>query len=235
ASVDVVATQGLTAENVVEYGQFAHHDPWLASVLGRGLFDRAVRGTEIVGERELVRSYMYNEFLRPKTNVHHLTGAVLQLDDGYLGIVGTHRPRDGRDFSPEEAKQLARVLPHLQRALEVRQRLRQADQAAGSVHAALDQLNLGVITLGAAGQLLQVNAAADRILMSADGLPRTPTGLKAAAREDDRRLQSLIAGLRQPSGESLSAGGHLRIRRPSGRPSYAVMLTAAGSRAVEAA
>lgn len=229
SSVDVVAAKGLSPENVAEYGQFAHHDPWLASIMERQLFNQSVLGTEIVEERDLVRSYMYNEFLRPRTNVHHLTGSVLQLEGGYLGIVGTHRPRDGREFSPRDSKQLARVLPHLRRALEVRQRIRQADQTTRSVHAILDQLSLGVIMMGAAGQLLHVNAAAERILRNGDGLTRTPAGLKAAARDDDQRLQSLIGALRERSGDGLSAGGHMRIRRPSGRQAYAVMLAPAGA------
>jgi DNA-binding CsgD family transcriptional regulator len=234
SAVDVVTTQGLTAENVQEYGQFAHHDPWLASVMGKQLFDRALIGTEIVEERELVRSYMYNEFLRPKTNVHHLTGSVLQLDGGYLAIVGTHRPRDAQDFSSREARQLGQVLPHLRRALEVRQKLQTAEQATRSVYSVLDRLSLGVIMLGAAGQLLHVNAAADHILRSADGLVRTPAGLRACAKEDDRRLQALIAGLRHGSGDTRSAGGHLRLRRPSGRQPYAVMLAPGSSSAIDA-
>lgn len=64
------------------------------------------------------------------------------------------------------------------------------------------------------------------MLRAADGIVRTPEGLRASNKEDDKLLQKLIGGLRHGGGGS--AGGHLRVRRPSGRPAYAVMLTPAG-------
>ncbi len=226
-SVEVVSYQGLTADNVQEYLQFAHHDPWLSRVTERELFDKTVIGTEIVQERELVDSYMYNEFLRPRTSVHHLLGSVLSMHNGRVGIIGTHRPRDARDFAPREARQLDRLLPHLRRALEIRLKLEHAGQASRFAYSALDQLSLGVVVLGPTGAFLHVNPAADAILRDGDGLTRTPTGLRAGNNEDNKRLQALIAGLRQGSTSDRSAGGHLRIRRQSRQPAYAVMLAPA--------
>lgn len=177
----------------------------------------------------LTCSLIYNEYPPPKVNVHHLAGSLLPLDGGYYAVVGVHRPRDAADFAPQEVKRLANVLPHLQRALEVRRRLQQAEQTSRSVYAALDRLSLGVMVIGAAGQLLHANAAAEGILHSGDGLVRAPDGLRACRKDDNQRLQALIGGFRQGSAQTRSAGGHLRIRRPSGRRSYAVMLAPAGS------
>ena len=226
-SVEIISYQGLTPNNVQEYLEFAHHDPWLSRATDRKLFNRAVIGTEIVEESELVRSYMYNEFLRPRTSVHHLIGSVLQMHDGRVGIIGTHRPRSAKDFVSREARQLGRLLPHVRRALEIRQKLQHANQESRSTYSVLDRLSLGVIVLGATGALLHVNSAADTILRSGDGLMRAPMGLRADNKEDNKRLQALIAGLRQRSADVRSAGGHLRIHRPSGRQAYAVMLAPA--------
>jgi DNA-binding CsgD family transcriptional regulator len=150
------------------------------------------------------------------------------LDSGHHAVIGIHRPRDGRDFSPWEVARLNRLLPHLRRALEMRQRLRKVEHPGDSAFLALDRLRLGVIMMDAMGRLLQVNAAAEAILRSGDGLSRTPSGLRAGRKEDDKRLQDLVAALRHDSGNLRSAGGHLRIQRPSGRQAYAVMLTPAG-------
>lgn len=228
-SVEIVSYQGLTADNVQEYLGLAHHDPWLAGASNRGLFNAAVIGTEIVREEELVNSFMYNEFLRPRTGVHHLLGSVLTMHDGRVGIFGTHRPRDAKDFGRREASRLDRLLPHVRRALEVRSRLEQAGQASRSAYSVLDQLSLGVIMLGATGKILHANSAADVMLLAGDGLMRTPAGLRAGNNEDNKRLQSLIAGFRQDTPNDRSAGGHLRIRRPSGKQAYAVMLAPAAS------
>ena len=228
-SVEVVGYQGLTADSVKEYLRLAHHDPWLARATGRGLFNTAVIGTEILPEEELVNSFMYNEFLRPRTGVHHLLGSVLGMHDGRVSIVGTHRPRDAKDFGRRDARRLNRLLPHLKRALEVRSKLEHAGQSSRSAYSVLDQLSLGVIMLGATGKLLHANTAAEDMLRAGDGLMRTATGLRAGNNEDNKRLQTLIAGFRQDAPNDRLAGGHLRIRRPSGKQAYAVMLTPTAS------
>lgn len=228
-SVEVVGYQGLTADSVKEYLRLAHHDPWLARATDRGLFNTAVIGTEILPEEELVNSFMYNEFLRPRTGVHHLLGSVLGMHDGRVSIVGTHRPRDAKDFGRHDARRLDRLLPHLRRALEVRSKLEQAGQTSRSAYSVLDQLSLGVIMLGVTGKVLHVNSAAEVMLRAGDGLMRTATGLRAGNNEDNKRLQTLIAGFRQDAPNDRSAGGHLRIRRPSGKQAYAVMLAPAAS------
>lgn len=227
--VDVVATQGISPQHLQGYAHFAPHDLWVSGFMEQRLFGRALAGWQFVDERVLTQSYIYNEYLRPQVNVHYIAGSILQMDGGYIGVVGTHRPHDAKDFQPNEAKRLERLLPHLQRALEIRRRLQHAERASRSAYFVLDRLSLGVIVLGATGGLLHVNTAADAILRTGDGLLRTPDGLRAGRKNDDARLQELIGGLRQGSrGDVRSSGGHLRIERPSGRQAYAVMLTPLG-------
>jgi len=227
--VDVLAWLGMSVEALHEYRHFARHDVWAQGYVERRLFGQAVVGSSIVEEQTLERSIIYNEYLRPKqVGVYHLVGAVMPMDNGYQATLGIHRPIDARDFSSEEAEKAQRLLPHIQRALEVGRRLEEAEQASRSVHSVLDRLSFGVVMLGSTGALLHVNASADAILHAADGLARTHDGLRANRKEDDRRLQALIGALRHPARECPSAGGHLRIRRPSGLASYAVMLAPLG-------
>ena len=231
ASVEVLGWLGMSAESLQEYPSFAPHDLWASGYMERRLFGRAAIGSHVVDDRTLTGSLIYNEYLRPKVGIFHLVGTVLPMDGGYQGVLGVHRPSDAKDFSPFDAGRLGRLLPHVQRALEVRRRLQQADQASRSVHSVLDRLKLGAIIMDANGRLQHVNAAADAILRDADGLTRTPDGLRAARKDDDKRLQDLIAALRLRPGDARSAGGHLRVRRPSGRPAYAVMLAPLGGAA----
>jgi len=228
--VSVLGWLGMTVEALQGYAQFAPHDVWVQGYVERRMFGNAIIGSDVVEERTLKRSLIYNEYLRPRNvDIYHLVGTVMPLDGGYQAAMGIHRPRDAKDFSPLEARLIQRLLPHLQRALEVRRRLQQADQASRSVYSVLDRLSLGVVMLGANGRLLHVNAAADAILHTADGLVRTPDGFRAATREDDKRLQELIGALRHTPADGRSAGGHLRIQRPSGQTAYAVMLAPMGT------
>lgn len=143
----------------------------------------------------LTTSLIYNEYLHPKrVGIFHLVGTVLPMEGGHQAVLGIHRPRDAKDFVPDDARRLERLVPHLQRALDMRRRLQQAEQASRSILAVLDRLSVGVIMLGPTGRLLHVNAAADAILRGADGPTRTPDGLRtghkgrrqAPSRDDQR-------------------------------------------------
>jgi DNA-binding CsgD family transcriptional regulator/PAS domain-containing protein len=221
--VKVLGWLGMSPDHLQLYPQFAPHDVWANGYIEQRLFGRAAIGSHVVEDRQLERSFIYNEYLR-QIGIFHLAGTVVSMDGGWHAALGIHRPRDGQDFSVDEAMRLERLLPHLQRALEVQRRLDEVEQLNRSVHAALDRLSVGVIVLAASGRLVLVNAAADAILRTADGLVRTPEGLHAAHKEDDRRLQALIGGLRRGLGGSAAAGGHLQLRRRSGQRAYSVMV-----------
>jgi DNA-binding CsgD family transcriptional regulator len=229
STADVVLTLGMAQEQVQEYGHFAAHDVWALGALKRRIVGKALTGEQVVAESTLLRSYIYNEYLRPRVDARYMVGSILPLRDGSHAVVGVHRPHDTRDFTAEDAERMNLFLPHLQRALEVRRRLQVDARRMDSKSVALDHLSVGIITIDASGRLLHANAAGEAILERGDGLLRTPGGLMAANRDDDRRLQALLAELRQPSPERRSAGGHLRVRRPSGRHAFAVMLVPAGS------
>jgi DNA-binding CsgD family transcriptional regulator/PAS domain-containing protein len=219
---DVVLTLGLSEQDVQDYAHFAPHDVWARGALDRALYSKALTSPEVVEDRTLLQSYIYNEYLR-RLDIRHLVGALMPLHGGGHVVLGIHREHKASDFTPDETAVLDRLLPHLQRALEVRQRLHSVEQQKASAYDALDRLTLGVILVGATGRLLHVNAAGEAMLRGGDGLTWTPDGLHADSRDDDRRLQELLAGVRR--GDLRSAGGHLRVRRRSGRTAYAVMVT----------
>jgi DNA-binding CsgD family transcriptional regulator len=222
---DVVLTLGMTGQQVQEYGHFAQHDVWALGALERRIFGKALVGEQVVDDDAFLRSYIYNEYLKPSVDARYMVGSLVRLQGGNHAAIGVHRPHDGKDFTLEDAERLNRLLPHVQRALEVRQRIQCVDHKSNATNFVLDQLSLGVFLISATGRLLHVNAAGEEILKSGDGLQRAPDGLRACNRDDDRRLQHLIGDLRQASPEARSAGGHLRVHRPSGRPAYALMLT----------
>lgn len=225
---DVVLTLGMTAQQVQEYGHFAQHDVWALGALERRIFGKALVGEQVVDDDAFLRSYIYNEYLKPSVDARYMVGSLLRLQGGNHAAIGVHRPHDASEFTPEDAERLNRLLPHVQRALEVRQRVQAIEHQADAANLVLDQLSLGVLLISATGRLMHVNAAGEAILRSGDGLQRTQDGVRACNRDDDRRLQRLSCELRLGSAETRSAGGHLRVRRPSGQPAYALMLTPVG-------
>lgn len=229
SSVDVVSTLGMSSDHLQLYSErYAHQDLWALGALKRHLIGMAMQGSQAVEDHLLARSPIYNEFLRPKVNMHHLCGAIIRLDGGNYAVVGVHRPRDARAFEAPTVDQLSRLLPHLQRSLEIRQRLRNADAASQYALATFDKLRIGVVLLASNGYLLHVNEAGETILRRADGLLRVPQGLRALFPDDDKRLQHVIHGVRKQdfgSGSVTAAGGHVRIRRKEGNAAYTALVS----------
>jgi DNA-binding CsgD family transcriptional regulator len=231
--VEVVTTVGMSGTDLQQYAEYyAQHDLWARGALEKRLFGRAISGSEAVDDRVFEGSLIYNEFLRPKLSMHHLAGALVALDGDQHVVVGIHRPRDADAYGQSELRLLGGVLPHLQRALEVRHRLRQADVRAQSLLLALDKLDLGVILLGGSGRLIHANLIAEALLKAGDGLTVSHTGLHAANKADDKRLQEAVHGALQVSlGITLAdavPGGHFRLRRRSGRHPLAVLVAPVG-------
>lgn len=227
-SVEVVATLGMTPENLRLYStQYAQHDLWAIGAVEQRLLGRAMLGSQVVEDRLLERSMIYNEFLRPKVNMHHLAGAIVPLHGGAHAVVGIHRPRDGRAFERRDTERLALIIPHLRRTLEIRQRLARATIESRTAAAVFDRFSFGVILLGAEAKLIHANTAAESMLGSSDGLIRSVDGVRAFRRDQDRLLQELIMGARRShkrDGPNRPSGGHVAISRRSGRAAYVVMV-----------
>lgn len=235
AAVDLVTTLGMAADDLQQYSDYyAQHDVWAQAAMERGLFGQPMTGEDLVDQQTFERSLFYNEFLRPKVNIQHVAGSLMSLDGGDFSVIGIHRSRDGTAFGPGEVQSLGRVLPHLQRALEVRQKLKRSAVPDQSLLATFDWLSLGVVLLAANGTLIHVNARGGAILSDADGLLRVAGGLRAARSDEDRRLQALLAGARRTTLSSAGvhgAGGHMRVSRPSGKRAYAVTVAPMGREA----
>ncbi len=165
---------------------------------------------------------MYNEYWRPRGLVTGLRMTVMidPLGDYHainLIRAGTTGPFDAEDIS------LARILvPHLQQAMVLQRRLRNADLVAASALAALDTLPAAMLLLDRQGRMLHANAVGAGLLSASDGLGASRNMLVAAAPALTSQLQALVARAagadRQPP-----RSGALRLARPSGRASLVLL------------
>jgi len=232
AGVEMVDMKGVTPREVELYAtHYLADDLWRNAAIGRQIVNRVVLGSELVGDLEWRHSRIYSELCRPNTDIFHGVMVTGMLPDSGLYSLGIHRPRSASSFKASAAGRLQRLLPHFGRALQVRSRLGLAGAQAQAAAAVLDKLAFGVIQLGARGVFISANAAARRILERNDGLVLGRLGLRAALAADDTRLQQAISragGLTAAMAEQGQAGGHLRVRRPSGAKPYTVIVTPLG-------
>ncbi len=222
----------LTDDYIDVYGSsFFEHDLWTQQALRRQIYDRPALGVEVVSEDEWRRSVIYNEFLRPRTDAFHLVGGMLRLEDGGVLAIGCHRPSSVTAFTADHKARLGRLMPHLRRAVEVYQRLGDAGAVAEAARRSFDSVADGVIQLGSDGRIVQVNAAAEAILRAGDGLLRVGNRLRAVARAENVRLQSLLEAVTRMTGGGYVEGerrSSMTVSRSSAKRPYGVSVSPLG-------
>jgi DNA-binding CsgD family transcriptional regulator len=168
---------------------------------------------QMVPKRDLLRSEMYNEYLRPR-GLHEGLRLAVWAGDGAIEDISLLRPWSAGPFEGEDIRLARTLLPHLQRAASVARRLRQSDTIAETGLAALDSVAHAVFLLDGAGRVLRMNAAAESLTTARDGLEATAAGLTArGAGAALARLVAQAAG----AGGAPPLSGSLRLPRSSGR------------------
>ena len=216
---ELVFYNGPTPSSPPEYAEYYRTiDPYLAVARAPLPVDArfGMLGQEVLDQRAYQRSEFYTDFGRA-LGLGHLLGARNQFSDGALATLGLYRPETMDPFGEAERRVAAALVPHLWRALELRQRLRPRLDAMAAL-GALDTLAQAVIVVDAASRVTFANAAAARLADAADGGlrlvrlgPASHGGLvlSAAHRDDAATLAKTVGAVARLG----SAGGTLRLRR----------------------
>ena len=194
------------------YGEYYHRVDPLGAIWQQPT-DTAVFGQDYVPAAEFERSEIWNDYSRVHLDAFHLICASFPLLDGHLGAIGLHRGRQARAFGAAEKNRLDRLLPHLQGALRLRQRLTPANGAGISV-AVLNSLEIAIVVARGDGTPVFANRAA-----LASAAIRVGAGYRPIGTADQGEQRRLLAVVRDAG--TGGAGG-------------AVLLTAVGQAPVAA-
>jgi DNA-binding CsgD family transcriptional regulator len=159
-------TANYTPALMQEYvDHFHRYDEW--SIRALPLPPDQVRlGEELIGAAEIER-LPFGDLLR-RLEVSHLIGAVISIDSTAVGIVGVHR-KDAA-FDDASRRRLTSLLPHLRRALQLKQRLGAERLQRDIGRQSLDQLAIATLLIEAGGRVVFANAAAVALLREGDGV-----------------------------------------------------------------
>jgi DNA-binding CsgD family transcriptional regulator len=145
-------------------------------------------------------------------------GATLLTEGPVATVVSVSRPGSEGEFGATEIRLFGALIPHLQRAVQLRLRLAALDGPPTSSAEMLNRLPYAVLLVDARAGVIFANQAATKILSASDGLSLDRDGLKAETAEDTRRLRQSIADCAEPASELGGAGGRLRLSRRSRGP-----------------
>lgn len=195
--------------------EFAKQNPWMqAERLYRA--HSVVTGEEVVRNADLMKTDFYEHYLRPQRLLHRMCGVICRRGPEFWYVTAARQPRQPV-FDDGDARGLARLLPHVERALELSWQFARERSVRHALLDVLDQLPTAMIVVDAEARPIMVNAAAEGILALGDGMLVNRTRLEALWHPERVRLAQLIASAcALANGDPPGAGGHLKITRPSG-------------------
>src|SRR5438876_679958 len=103
--------------------------------------------------KEAVRSEFYNDWIAPQ-KFSDAVFAVILRERYWLSLLCLDRSKGAKPFSEEDALLLQALMPHLQRAVQIHQRITRLETEKKAATDALDRWAMGVILLDASGSVL---------------------------------------------------------------------------------
>ena len=221
----VLASNGFEADTVRAYEKhFKDRNVLLNSANQHLMRPGVVRTNEMMCPDDVfLRSEYYNDFLRPVA-VRHLLGTTARL----VGRDGVHlsvfRPAAPGAATPAECRALGLLAPHVERALQVHERLHEAQGYAIALEDYLSRIARGAALVTATGVAVFMNSALRVMLQARDGLIPAASGFapqaKAPATVFARAVANAAAG---------GPGGRFAVPRPSGAAPYFVLVSRLGA------
>lgn len=230
----IAADAGLDPALLAAYVQHYHAlDPWAqAATPSSAVAGRVILGQALVSHAELVKTEFYADLAKPFGVTRALGGQLDQVVPGLVSALVVNRPDAADEFAPGDAVTMARLLPHVRRALTTYRELGRLRASHGALVETMDALRVAVVLVDRLLRVHTMNAAARTMVEVADGLSITDGILRIAAPDPRGRLRHLVN--RSEATPRLEGGGQLddcvAVPRPSGRPPYLLVVTPLTSR-----
>ena len=221
-------TDNYTPESADAYRRhYYKHDVWITRAADKAT-GRVFGSDDLIEDDEFGRSEMYVDFCR-KLEFFYVVGAVVPLLDrgvpypastgSMMGIIGVHRPRQAGLFGASAKKELQLFLPHLQRALQIRQRLSAPSVAQQVAVEGLERTGTATLVVLRDSAVLYANRQAETLLSESAGIIARHGRLATTSRAGTERLRALIASAVDiAAGRAASSGGAMAIDREDRLP-----------------
>ena len=203
---------------LVKYNEYYHsvnpHMERARHLLAPG---RVVASNEVCPDTVTFGSEYYTDFLRPQDWFYVFGGAVAR-EQSLISVVNFVRPYRAGPPGADDIENLSKVMPHLHRAMKLRQALHGYRAALES----LNSLSTGAVLVNGAGRVLFLNRAAEQMAAQNDGISIKQGVLVT----NQKRLASMLRQACETAiGEGIHPGGPLTIPRSSNKRPYVVLVT----------
>jgi DNA-binding CsgD family transcriptional regulator len=169
---------------------------------------------DLIPHDSFARTAIYNGFFAPH-GLHERIGSILLRGKADWAVFGLWRRAEGGAFNTTDSKLLASIVPHLQRALKLNQRLAALQMARDASAELLDRLRQAVLLVDASCRVMFANRAAEVILADGAGLYSGVDGVLESRQHDETiDLHRLVAcAARDAMDSEFDSGGSVRLSR----------------------
>ncbi len=205
---------------------YADRDPWQLEGTRKGMFrqGRVGLGEQLVAKAELQRTEFYNDYAR-KLGLTGGIGGIIRNDGQTVAFINASSLPSHR-FGNSEIELVTLLLPHLERALQMHERLTRLESEKAATADALDKLPIGMILTDPKGQVVLINGTASAIVGLRDGLSVSRGTLSSSLARETVQLQQLVAQCAATTrGKGLRSGGAMAVSRASGKRSFRLLVT----------
>ncbi len=172
---------------------------------------------ELVDETTLMRHEWY-DFCR-QTGMFHCLGTAFEVGGDLMGEIGIHRRRHEKPFTDDDKTTMAQLLPHLQRALSLQDRLGTLERERALTLDIANGLAVGVVIVDRRCRVVFSNRVAEAMLRTGDPLVIAGGRLTLRNAGQGALLARLVDRAAETSaGVGTSAGGVMNANRSSAGP-----------------
>jgi DNA-binding CsgD family transcriptional regulator len=191
-------------------------DIWVERATKLGVA-RVLASKDVVADSEFRETEFYRDWCR-SLDVFYVVGAVFQTGKDELGIIGIHRPKGAGTYQDTDKQLVARFLPHLQRALQIRNRIGQAALARRVFDETLNRTDTATIVVVADGHIVLTNPVAETLLANGTAVRVHKGRLTTTNQFDTGRLLSLVRSASNMGEAQNEPGGVMAVRQANAPP-----------------
>lgn len=216
-------TSNLHVPALADYqAYYWQHDVWVERAAQRGMA-RVLASKDLIADAEFAETEFYRDWCR-KVGQFYVVGAVFPVGDGQIAALGCHRPREAGSYDEADKSRVARFLPHLRRALQIRQRLAPPGIEYQAAQEAAARDGTAVLVAARDGRVIHADWQVEALLRAGDAIRVRGGRLCCPLRAAADRLAALVrAAADTAAGSGESPGGALAIPR-EGRPPLTLLV-----------
>ena len=191
-------------------------DIWVERAVQLIGMSRVGSSRDMVSDTEFQETEFYRDWCR-HLDVFYVVGAVFPSGPGELGVLGIHRPRSAGSYEENDKHVGSRFMPHLQRALRIRDQLAQAAVQRRVSVETLDRCDIAALLVAADGLIVYANRHAEALLAEGSALCQRNGRLTGVREIENIRLSALIREAAGMAGAH-NVDGIMALRRVNQQP-----------------